>query len=320
MTKDRTRTAILLGGGVREAIMAQPVLRAIPGAIVFAGPDAIGTLVGLPGLGRSVILDGSPGSWLRAFRRLRGGSISRIVLTPPVTAAAAALAYFAGVPHRMMLEGWFDVTATDRIRGTNGLHPVDASHRLGAAAALGAKQPTRPGDSPSLVPPNTVRQQAADRWPDLAGRHRGYLVVVPGRGSWSRRPMARLWAAERFAVVANQSTAERVILLAGQGDDGVVREARAGIAKPTIVVRLGDVTIEEVAAIGERSLAVIGHDGDALHVAAAAGACVLVLLGPGGIPPRGPRVTSQRVDDLDRLLAGQVVLELQRYLRVTSYA
>ncbi|HEY8735926.1 MAG TPA: glycosyltransferase family 9 protein [Candidatus Dormibacteraeota bacterium] len=319
MIRDRVRTAILLGGGVREAIMAQPVLRAVPGATILAGPEAVGTLVGLPDMGRRLILDGSPGSWLRAFRRLREGSISRVVLTPPVTVGAAALAYFAGVPHRLMLEGPFDLTATDRIRRVRGLHPVDASHRLAAAAGSG-DPPAEPGDAPSLTPTNAVRQRAAERWPDVSGRHGAYLVVVPGHGSWSGRPPARLWGAERFAVVANQSTADRILLLAGQGDAGAVRETRAGIAKPTIVVRLVDVTIEEVAAIGERSLAVIGHDSDALHVAAAAGAPVLALLGPQGTAPRGPRVTSQRVDDFERLLAGQVVAELRRHLRVTSYA
>jgi ADP-heptose:LPS heptosyltransferase len=319
MTRDRIRTAIVLGGGVREAIMAQPVLRALPGATIFAGPEAVGTLHGLPDMGRRLILDGSPGSWLRAFRRLRGGAISRVVLTAPVTLGAAALAYFAGVPHRIMREGPFDLMATDRIRRVRGLNPVDANRRLAAAVRSG-EPPAAPGDAPTLTPPSAVRQQAADRWPDVSGRHGAYLVVVPGGGSWSRRPSARLWAAERFAVVANQSTADRILLLAGQGDVGAVRETRAGIAKPTIVVRLLDVTVDEVAAIAERSLAVIGHDGDALHVAAAAGAPVLALLGPQDAAPRGQRVTSQRVDDFDHLLAGQVVEEMRRHLQVTTYA
>ena len=37
--------AIVLGGGVREALMAQPVLRACDGATVFASADAVGTLL-----------------------------------------------------------------------------------------------------------------------------------------------------------------------------------------------------------------------------------------------------------------------------------
>ena len=40
--------AILLGGGVREALMAQSVLRACEGATVFVSADAIGTVLGIP--------------------------------------------------------------------------------------------------------------------------------------------------------------------------------------------------------------------------------------------------------------------------------
>ena len=40
-----SRVAILLGGGVREALMAQPLLRACEGASVFTSGDAVGTLL-----------------------------------------------------------------------------------------------------------------------------------------------------------------------------------------------------------------------------------------------------------------------------------
>ena len=46
-----SRVAILLGGGVREALMAQPLLRACEGAMVFTSGDAVGTLLGLPSVG-----------------------------------------------------------------------------------------------------------------------------------------------------------------------------------------------------------------------------------------------------------------------------
>ena len=50
-----SRVAIVLGGGVREALMAQPVLRACDGATVFASADAVGTLLGLPSVGRAFV-------------------------------------------------------------------------------------------------------------------------------------------------------------------------------------------------------------------------------------------------------------------------
>ena len=280
MTENPFRTAILLGGGVREALMAQSVVRAIPGAIVFATPEAIGSLLGLPGMGRAFVLDDSVRGWLSAFRRLRTGPIDRVVMTPPVSLRASALAYFSGVQRRL---------------------------RLAGAAP------------PSLQPPAAVRQRLVER---LSGflEPGSCLTIIPGGGNWSSKRAHPSWAPERFAVVANQSGARRVLILAGAGDEGVVAETRAGIARPSRAVSLAELTIEEAAVIAEVSLAVIGHDGDALHVAAAGGGTVLGLLGRGDVAPKGARVTQIQVDDFDRLLAQMVVEQLVRQLQVTSYA
>ena len=114
--------------------------------------------------------------------------------------------------------------------------------------------------------------------------------MIPGGGGWSSRRTAASWPPERFAVVANQSSAERIILLSGAGDQQIVRETRGGVAKPTLVINLSEITVDEVAVLSELSLAVIGHDGDALHVAAAAGALVLAVVRRPDILPRGDRV------------------------------
>src|SRR5205823_3234342 len=95
-----SRLAILLGGGVREALMAQPLLRACEGASVFTSGDALGTLLGLPSVGRAFVFDDSPGELLRLFRRLRAGPISTVVVPFPARFLHLALAYFAGVPRR----------------------------------------------------------------------------------------------------------------------------------------------------------------------------------------------------------------------------
>jgi len=83
MTESRSTTAIMLGGNAREALMAQSVVRAVRGAFIFAGPEAIDTLVGLPAVGRAFELDASPTRLGSAFRRLRSGSINRVILTRP---------------------------------------------------------------------------------------------------------------------------------------------------------------------------------------------------------------------------------------------
>ena len=121
-------------------------------------------------------------------------------------------------------------------------------------------------------------------------------------------------------MVANQSTADRVVLVSGMGDDRAVRETRAGIIKPTLIAKLTDLTVEEMAVISELSLAVIGHDGDALHVAAAAGALVLAIARKPDIPPMGERVLTSWAEDFERFPARPIVETLSAQARVDSYA
>ena len=310
--------AILLGGGVREALMAQPLLRACEGATVFTSGDAVGTLLGLPSVGRAFVFDDSPGELLRVFRRLRGGSIGTVVVPFPARFLHLALTYFAGVPRRLMVAGANDWAATERLTAVRGMHPVEANWRL--AAAAGNRPVLGPGDAPTLRPPEAVRAKAIARWPAFIGGGRRPLVLIPGGGGWSSGRSGHSWPAERFAVVANQATAERVILLSGVGDERVVRETRGGIAKQTTVVKLADMTVDEVAVLSELSLAVIGHDGDALHVAAAAGSVVLAVASRPDIPPMGERVAALWAEDFTKFPARHVVAALSRQARIDTYA
>ena len=310
--------AILLGGGVREALMAQPLLRACEGATAFTSADAVGTLLGLPSVGRAFVFDDSPAELLRVFRRLRAGPIGTVVIPFPARFLHLALTYFAGVPRRLMVAGANDWAATERVTAVRGMHPVEANWRL--AAVAGNRPVLGPGDAPTLHPPEAVRAKAIARWPAFIGGGRRPLVLIPGGGGWSSGRSAQWWPAERFAVVANQATAERIILLSGAGDERVVRETRGGIAKPTTVVKLADMTVDEVAVLSELSLAVVGHDGDALHVAAAAGSVVLAVARRPDIPPMGERVVALWADDFARFPARHVVEALSRQARIDTYA
>jgi len=310
--------AIVLGGGVREALMAQPVLRACDGATVFASADAVGTLLGLPSVGRAFVFDDSPAELVRVFRRLRTNAVQTVVVPFPARFVHLALAYFAGVPRRLMATGMNRWAATERVPAVKGIHPVEANWRL---AAVASNRPVlAPGDAPSLRPPDAVRSQAMSRWPAFIGSGRRPLVLIPGGGGWSSRRSGDIWPAEHFAVVANQSAAERIVILSGAADQRVVRETRADIAKPTLVVNLSEITVDEVAVMSELSLAVIGHDGDALHVAAAAGALVLAVARRPDIPPRGERVKTFWTDHFERFPARQVVEALSKQARIDTYA
>jgi ADP-heptose:LPS heptosyltransferase len=311
------RVAIVLGGGVREALMAQPVIRACEGATVFASADAVGTLLGLPAVGRSVVIEDTPSELIRLFGRLRTGPFTTVAVPYPAAFRHCVIAYFSAIPRRLVVAGASEWAASERIARADGLHPVESNWRL---ALTVAHRPMRAiGDPPRIEPPAAVRQQIAAHWSAFLGGHRP-LLLVPGGGGWSRGRPSAFWPAERFAVVANQAPAERVILLNGAGDERAVRETRAGIVKPTSVIKLSELTVEQTAAISELSLAVIGHDGDALHVAAAAGALVLAIGRRPDIPPMGERVVTCWVDDYERFPARHVLDALSAQARVDSYA
>ena len=310
--------AILLGGGVREALMAQSVLRACEGATVFVSADAIGTVLGIPSVGRASVFDDSPRELLRVFRRLRTGAVGTVVIPYPARYLHLVLAYFAAVPRRLVVAGAHDWLATERVRTRTDLHPVEGNWRL---AAVASQRPMlAPGDPPSLRPPEAVRTQAMARWPAFIGGGHHPLILIPGGGGWTSERRAPNWPAERFSVVANQSTADRVVILSGVGDQEAVRETRGGIAKPTLTLKLADMTVDEVAVLSELSLGVVGHDGDALHVAAAAGALVLATARKPDIPPIGDRVVTLWADDFERFPARPVLEALSKQARIDTYA
>src|SRR4029077_12607287 len=205
--------AILLGGGVREALMAQSVLRACEGATVFVSADAIGTVLGIPSVGRASVFDNSPRELLRVFRRLRTGAVGTVVIPYPARYLHLVLAYFAAVPRRLVVAGAHDWLATERGRPRTDPHSVEANWRL---AAVASQRPMlAPGDPPSLRPPEAVRTQAMARWPAFIGSGHHPLILIPGGGGWTSERRAPNWPAERFSVVANQSTADRVVILSG---------------------------------------------------------------------------------------------------------
>jgi ADP-heptose:LPS heptosyltransferase len=313
-----SQVAIVLGGGVREALMAQPVVRACEGATVFATADASGTLIGLSSVGRTVVFDDSVAELMRVFRRLRNGPVATAVVPFPGRFIHAALVYFAGIPRRFIVAGRNDWAASEHFGKAPRLHPVEANWRL--ALAAGSRPLRAAGGPPRLEPSDAVRNQLVARWPAFFATGQHPLVLVPGAGGWSARHARPLWPAERYAVVANQSTADRVVVIAGAGDQRAARETRGSIVKPTLVIKLSDLTVEEMAVVSELSFAVIGHDSDALHVAAAAGALVLAVVAGTDIAPMGERVVTCPAENYERFPARRVLEALSAQTRVDSYA
>lgn len=312
--------ALLLSGGVREALWAQPIIRALPGITVFGRSEAMRTLLGLKEVGRAFAFGQSPADAWRTYWRLRRSPMNTAVIPVPASRKASLLAYFAGVPRRIGPAGPQRWLLSEAVPDGAQRHPVQANHYLAVVASASA---TRPGPAPLPAVecglPAMRRMQT--RLAEAGIRSlRDTLVLIPGGGNWTPRRNTAAWPEERFAVLANKSSATAVILVGGHGDQARVRETRAGISLPTAVMGLTELTVEEFAIVAGGSMAVVGHDGDALHVAAAAGGSVIGLLRPGDIVPVGRSCTALTVEDLPGLPAQRVVHALGERRQVDTYA
>lgn len=309
------RPVVIISGSVREALFAQPLVGALDGACVFAPSESLSVLRGQT-VGRGFATRSAAGQ-NAAWWRLRRLSATLLVAPPPVSRAAALLAYFSGVRRRVGQAGPGAWWATDRVPVPAGLHPVDAAARL-AAAVL--DRPIRLG-GPRLDTSEQVRTRVEARLRSAGlDAARRLLVVIPGHGNWVRRGSTGLWPAERLAVLVNELHPDGLVIVRGAGDARRVREVGAGVPINAAILRLDAVTPDELAALARQSLGVIGHDGDAVHVAAAGGGRVLTLLNRDDIAPFGSDASAFRVDDLASVPARQVVEAAQRSLGVSAYA
>jgi ADP-heptose:LPS heptosyltransferase len=309
------RPVVLISGSVREALFAQPLVGALEGACVVAPAESLSVLR-LETVGRG-FATGSSAGLDGAWWRLRRLPATLVVAPPPVSGAAARLAYFSGIQRRVGRAGARAWWATERVPVPAGLHPVDTIARLAAAVVA---RPIRPG-GPRLDTSEQVRTRVEARLQSAGlDRAQRLLVVIPGHGNWIRRGSTGLWPAERLAVLVNQLHPDGLVIVRGAGDARRVRELGAGVPITAEILRLDAVTPDELAALARQSVGVIGHDGDAVHVAAAGGGRVLSLLNRDDIAPFGADEGAFRVDDLASVPALAVVEAARRYLGAAAYA
>jgi len=306
---------VIVSGSVRESLFAQPLVAALEGAWVFAPAEGLGVLR-LRTVGRGFAVSSDTGL-ARAWQRLRSLSAGMVVVPPPVSATSAMLAYFSGIARRVTIARRGEWWATDRLPVALTLHPVDQVRQL-AAFILDHQAPV---PEPQLEPGSSTLERVNGRLESAGVRsHDLILLAIPGRGNWIRHRPQPLWPAERFAVLANQLRPDLVVLVRGAGDGPTVRDMLAGLPGRTAVVDLPSVAPDELAVLARRSLAVIGHDGDALHVAAAGGGRTIALLGPSDLAPYGEKGAVLRVDALEAVPARQVLEVARQHLGAPAHA
>jgi ADP-heptose:LPS heptosyltransferase len=309
------RPVVIVSGSVREALFAQPLVRALEGASVFAPRQSL-DVFHLHTVGHGFAIRSGVGL-VGAWRRLRTLPSTLVVVPPPVAASTVALAYLSGIQRRVGIAGRGDWWITDGVPVAAGLHPVDAIARLVARTVPGVES----AGGPQLQPAEVRRQRLQARLQSAGiGAHDRVLVAIPGGGDWVRRGPRSWWPPERFAVLVNELRPDLLVVVRGVGDERPVRELLAGVPLRTAVVDLGAILPEDVATLAQRSLLTIGHDGDALHAAAAGGGRTLALLGPGDVAPYGPNGVAVRVVALEKMPARQAVEAAHRQLGLAAHA
>jgi ADP-heptose:LPS heptosyltransferase len=154
--------------------------------------------------------------------------------------------------------------------------------------------------------PRLKTRAADDRYvDDLLGREKAdagapLVGLFPGAGHESRR-----WPIERFAELAEtleRNEGVRVVLFAGPEERALVRKNRALFGRS--VITFDQLTIPQLAAALARLSAFVSNDTGPMHIAAAVGAPVVLLL-----DERAPRAYVP-VGNAHRVVSGHTIAEL----------
>ncbi len=223
------------------------------------------------------------GALAKLFTRLRDGKYDTTIFFHHFTTRAGALKFnaiakAAASKTRIGLQNGRAPFLTNSIPdgGFGTLH--NAGYWLKLVELLGA--------NPTPRPAQVVVSEADRAWvQQQIGEAHPLVVIHTGGGGDS---YARRWFPERFAEVANRLHYERgasILLVGGQGDN--TAEAAASLQIPFLDLS-GKTTLPQLSAVLERADLFIGAESGVMHLAAAAGAPLVAIFGPGNAAAWGP--------------------------------
>ena len=260
-------------------------------AVAARCPDVDRTfVVSFPPVGRS---NGT--AWRKTVRteaRTLAGSFDAALVVRPDDPWSGELVEAASVPTRL----GFDMPRTrpyltDALPVPDGRHvsndPFDLADALLARMRPGART-TRRAET-RLVPSPGDEDEARDVLAE-AGADPAPIVLQPGSG-W---PLKN-WPAARWREVAvelSRRSATRPVVAGTAGERALVRQVVDGA--PAIDVA-GRLSLGALAAVHRRARLVVTTDSGALHLAAAMGAPVVALFGPGDPVLFAPLAPPERV-------------------------
>ena len=246
----------------------------------------------------------SAAGMLRFARQLRAGNFDLAVslVRSPLMSIALLL---SGIPHRAGLD------SAGRGFGYTVRAPVDpnaprheAEIYLDVARALGLDA----SNCRANVPVRDTDRQRVRALLDARSVDRPFIVLNPAGGRNPGMVMdSKRWPPENFARLAEHLTPRpslhamgsepsppaplpegegrkqagdcRVVLVGGPGDEAVVRAVQERMAVAALAL-VGELSFGEMAALAALALVYIGNDTGMTHLAAAAGAKTVMILGP----------------------------------------
>jgi len=217
----------------------------------------------------------------------------------PQSFRSALVPFLAKVPQRIGPRGHFRsclLTSITHFQNTKHLHQQYESMAILGQEAIQNELPVLNINTSLLAKADAM---LPGRQPGKVGRGRQFLIgLIPG----AARGPAKCWPADYFAALGKiiRKNLECDIILFGSNAD---RELCARIAAAIgndesnhsagVINLAGKTSLPELAALLSRCSVVIGNDSGGVHLAAAAGAAVIVIFGitdPAKTKPLGPRV------------------------------
>jgi heptosyltransferase-2 len=283
--QERPRITVVRTGGLGDTLLVLPTLLTLQQAC----PAAEITLIG--------------SSWAEALLSLlalpcRFLAFDSPVLTPlfgptPTEDPSGA---FSGANAVVVYSGQTeDALAANACRFCPGIvikwlaHPEERRH----AATHFAQAVAVPPFAADALPLATVQVPAglaewAGRWlSDRFAGPEGIAAIHPGSGG-----ERKCWPADRFARLIKHLDGP-AILIEGPADREACRRVEACLPAGTPPLKVGSMSVEEVAALLARCRLYVGNDSGLTHLAAAVGAETVAVFGPTDPAvwaPRGSRV------------------------------
>lgn len=304
-SREFRRIVLLKPCCIGDVIFATPLLsalrRAYPDAQIdwVVGSMAINALRAHPAI--HALIDSGPlanpasrpGSLLRLLTRLRGYDL---VVVPDRSRLYSLAALLAGIPQRAGLDSGgrgFGYTLKARIDPAAIRHESDIYLDVGRALGIDVSH------CYVNVPPSA---SALRRAAELQAQHglveRRFVIVHPGGGVNAGMSMvAKRWPAERFAALARRvaealGTGTSVVLIGLPSDRAALDGVKAGLSDSvhSVIDLSNALSLAEIAALATRAALYMGNDNGVGHLAAAAGARLLMIFGPSDPRRYGPFV------------------------------